>query len=135
MAENSKIARSFRQDFPEFVARAEALDVSISLGEGRRNGRDRVFWLDGYRQLTGYLGSGMYGDYGPRLDLVIVGGESGDGARVWDGLTDAARSLRDQCRAAGVAFFMKQMAGPRKATMPPIPADLMIRQMPGVQHG
>jgi hypothetical protein len=48
------IARSFRQDFPEFVARAEALGVRISLGEGRRNGRDRVFWLDGYRQLTGY---------------------------------------------------------------------------------
>ena len=48
------IARSFRQDFPEFVARAEALGAKISLGEGRRNGRDRVFWLDGYRQLTGY---------------------------------------------------------------------------------
>ena len=54
MTDKTKIARSFRQDFPEFVARAEALDVSISLGEGRRNGRDRVFWLDGYRQLTGY---------------------------------------------------------------------------------
>lgn len=52
---NTTIARSFRQDFPEFVARAEALGVSISLGEGRRNGRDRVFWLDGYKQLTGYL--------------------------------------------------------------------------------
>jgi hypothetical protein len=49
-----KIARSFRQDFPEFVARAEALGVRISLSEGRRNGRERVFWLDGYRQLTGY---------------------------------------------------------------------------------
>lgn len=49
-----QICRSFRQDFPEFVARAEALGVNISLGEGRRNGRERVFWLDGYRQLTGY---------------------------------------------------------------------------------
>lgn len=49
-----KICRSFRQDFPEFVARAEALDVSIHLGEGRRDGHDRVFWLDGHRQLTGY---------------------------------------------------------------------------------
>ena len=48
------ICRSFRQDFPEFVARAEALGVDISLGEGRRKGRERVFWLDGYRQLTGY---------------------------------------------------------------------------------
>ena len=49
-----KICRSFRQDFPEFVARAEALDVSIQLGERRLDGRKRVFWLDGYRQLTGY---------------------------------------------------------------------------------
>lgn len=52
--DKSKICRSFRQDFPEFVARAEALGVSINLSEGRRNGRERVFWLDGYRQLTGY---------------------------------------------------------------------------------
>ena len=48
------ICRSFRQDFPQFVERAEALGVCISLGEGRRNGRERVFWLDGYKQLTGY---------------------------------------------------------------------------------
>lgn len=48
------ICRSFRQDFPEFVARAEALGVNISLSPGRRKGHDRVFWLDGYRQLTGY---------------------------------------------------------------------------------
>lgn len=51
---NDNICRSFRQDFPQFVAKAEALDVKISLGNGRRNGRERVFWLDGYRQMTGY---------------------------------------------------------------------------------
>lgn len=49
-----RICRSFRLDFPEFVERAEALGVRIQLGSGRRNGRERVFWLDGYRQLTGY---------------------------------------------------------------------------------
>ena len=54
MTDKSLICRSFRQDFPEFVSRAEALGVRISLGEGRRNGRERVFWLDGYKQLTGY---------------------------------------------------------------------------------
>lgn len=54
MVDKSKICRSFRQDFPEFVSRAESLGVRISLGEGRRNGRERVFWLDGYKQLTGY---------------------------------------------------------------------------------
>lgn len=67
---------------------------------------------------------------GPRIDWVIAGGESGKGARVWDGLADAMRSLRDQCRAAGVAFFAKQMAGPRKAALPPIPDDLMVREFP-----
>ena len=50
----NSICRSFRQDFPQFVERAEALGVKITLGEGRRNGRERVFWLDGYKQLTGY---------------------------------------------------------------------------------
>lgn len=48
------ICRSFRQDFPQFVKRAEALNVRITLSSGRRNGRERVFWLDGYKQLTGY---------------------------------------------------------------------------------
>jgi hypothetical protein len=49
------ICRSFRQDFPQFVARAEALGVTISLSKSRRGyGRERVFWLDGYKQLTGY---------------------------------------------------------------------------------
>lgn len=40
------------------------------------------------------------------LDWVIVGGESGPGARPMH--PDWARSLRDQCAAADVAFFMKQ---------------------------
>ena len=64
------------------------------------------------------------------LDLVIVGGESGPHARPMH--PDWARSLRDQCVAAGVAFFMKQMSGARKSSMPPIPDDLMVREMP---HG
>jgi protein gp37 len=40
------------------------------------------------------------------LDQVIVGGESGPGARPMH--PNWARSLRDQCQAAGVAFFFKQ---------------------------
>lgn len=40
------------------------------------------------------------------LDWVIVGGESGPGARPMH--PDWARSLRDQCEAAGVPFFFKQ---------------------------
>lgn len=42
----------------------------------------------------------------PRLDWVIVGGESGTKARPMH--PDWARSIRDQCNAAGVAYFFKQ---------------------------
>ncbi len=53
--EKNRICRSFRQDFPEFVERAEALGVRIHLSKARRRpGHDRVYWLDSYRQLTGY---------------------------------------------------------------------------------
>ena len=41
------------------------------------------------------------------IDWVICGGESGPGARPMH--PDWARNLRDQCRAAGVPFFLKQM--------------------------
>ncbi len=41
-----------------------------------------------------------------RIDGVIVGGESGPGARPMH--PDWARSLRDQCAAAGVDFHLKQ---------------------------
>ena len=56
-------------------------------------------------------------------DLVIVGGESGQGAR--DMPAEWPRSLRDQSQQRSRWFFMKQMA--RKAE---IPADLMVRQWP-----
>jgi protein gp37 len=42
----------------------------------------------------------------PRIDWVIVGGESGPKARPMH--PDWARSLRDQCDAAGVKFLFKQ---------------------------
>jgi protein gp37 len=40
-----------------------------------------------------------------------------------------ARALRDACREAGAPFFMKQMSGAMKP-LPPIPADLLIREFP-----
>ena len=46
------------------------------------------------------------GEPGARLDWVIVGGESGPGARPMH--PDWAQSLRDQCVDAGVPFFFKQ---------------------------
>lgn len=44
--------------------------------------------------------------YGPHLDWIICGGESGPHARPMR--PNWARSLRDQCQKAGVPFFFKQ---------------------------
>ena len=59
------------------------------------------------------------------IDWVIVGAETGQGARrmnpAW------ARDIRDQCKAADVPFFFKKMSGGDKT---PIPKDLAIRQFP-----
>ena len=57
------------------------------------------------------------------ISFVIVGGESGPGARPMN--PDWARMIRDQCVAAGTAFFMKQMD-----KVQPIPDDLFVRQFP-----
>jgi protein gp37 len=65
------------------------------------------------------------------IDWVIAGGESGPGARPMD--PSWARSLCDQCTAAGVPFFMKQMGsvfGPSKGH--DLPAGLNIKQFPRV---
>lgn len=65
-----------------------------------------------------------------KIDWCIAGGESGPKARpmhpAW------ARSLRDQCQAASVPFFMKQMGGPVKASMPAIPPELQRLEVPHV---
>lgn len=79
----------------------------------------------------------------PNLDLsgvgwVIVGGESGHGAREMD--IDWARDIRDQCATAGVPYFFKQtgavaaqvLGGSGKGTdADTIPSDLAVRQYPG----
>ena len=57
------------------------------------------------------------------ISWVICGAESGTGARLMN--PDWARDLRDQCKNAGIPFFMKQLS--KKA---PIPDDLMIREYP-----
>jgi len=48
------------------------------------------------------------------IDWVIVGGESGPRARPMEEAW--VRSIRDQCQAAGIAFFFKQWGGLRPKT-------------------
>jgi hypothetical protein len=55
----------------------------------------------------GYVRSGLNDPFSRgRLNWVIAGGERGPDARPMH--PDWARSLRDQCAAAGVLFFFKQ---------------------------
>ena len=46
------------------------------------------------------------------IEWVIVGGESGPGARPMK--QEWVRDIRDQCRSAGVPFFFKQWGGVRR---------------------
>jgi protein gp37 len=71
------------------------------------------------------------------VDWVIVGGESGPGARPMD--ASWALALRDQCEAAGVPFFFKQTGvvlarqvgiGSKGGEWDDLPAEFRIRQFP-----
>ncbi|MBB3040177.1 DUF5131 family protein [Hoyosella altamirensis] len=71
-------------------------------------------------------------EFDRRLDWVVVGGESGAKARPMH--PDWARSLRDQCNAAGVAFLFKQWG--EWAPIPPVewkPGDSLVHTF-GTTH-
>lgn len=78
-----------------------------SIDDGLRDGTHLIFdgltglAHDGEESITG-----IFGQPDPRIDWIILGGESGPGARpmhpAW------ARAIRDQCAAAGVPYFLKQ---------------------------
>lgn len=82
-------------------------------------------------------------DEGPPLDWIIVGGESGPGARPCD--VSWIRSIVEQCRAANVPAFVKQLGSrpvdgaafrmyDRKGGDPAEwPEDLRVREMPRVE--
>jgi protein gp37 len=66
-------------------------------------------YLNGMAYASTAMGRGAGGQtmtQGPGLDWVVVGGESGKGARPME--PSWATSLRDQCLVAGVPFFFKQ---------------------------
>jgi protein gp37 len=69
--------------------------------------------------------------YGPRLDWVIAGGETGPNARPMH--PDWARSFRDQCQAAGVPFWFKQWGewAPDCLCGNPVVCKSIPRPMPG----
>lgn len=67
--------------------------------------------------LEPFLNWGRLGETWDSLDWVVVGGESGSNARPFD--VAWARSIIEQCKAAGVACFVKQLgAKPMLSTHP-----------------
>jgi len=85
------------------------------------------------------------------ISWVIVGGESGPGARPMK--EDWVLSIREQCEAAGVPFFFKQWGGVRKKTAgrtllgrthdgfpervqnPTLPSTLRLRHVSDIESG
>lgn len=62
--------------------------------------------------------AGFEKSYNFGIDAVLLGGESGPGARMMQ--MEWVRSVRDQCAAAGVPFFYKQGWGRRPVKVPPL---------------
>ena len=60
-----------------------------------------------YVPFNALVGGGQESETPWRIDWVVVGGESGPGARAFD--LAWARSTIEQCRAAGTACFVKQL--------------------------
>jgi protein gp37 len=100
------------RDIPKLLAvpaRVRFLSMEPLLGPVDLSSID----LDGHSEIFPLKGTtGCEDDDGnaasdlPAIDWVIIGGESGPGARPMH--PDWARSLRDQCLAAGVPFLFKQ---------------------------
>ena len=85
--------------------------------EDRRHGLPRIDHLRGAPAAVRFLSiEPLLEDLGAidlaGIDWVIVGGESGPGARLLR--EEWVLSIRDQCRAADIRFFFKQWGGVRK---------------------
>ena len=108
---------SLLQNELRFAAESRHIWWGVSV-ENRKHGLPRVDDLRSAPAAVRFLSiEPLLEDLG-NLDLsgvhwVIVGGESGPGARPMD--PDWVLSIRDQCRAARVPFFFKQWGGVRKA--------------------
>jgi len=75
--------------------------------------------------------TGIYGQPDPHIDWVIIGAESGRGAR-WM-RNEWAQALVDQCKPTGVAAFVKQLSGGGPKAIHDIkqfPEGLRVREFP-----
>lgn len=82
--------------------------------------------------LSGIAGERIYDGQKVALDWIIVGGESGPGHRPME--LDWAASIVGQCKAAGVACFVKQLGGwpDKRGKLEQFPPALQVREYPAV---
>jgi protein gp37 len=110
-----RLARLLEREL-EFAARCRHIWWGVSV-ENRKHGLPRIDHLRRAPASVRFLSiEPLLEDLGTvdlqGIDWVIVGGESGPGARPMS--PSWVRSIRDQCRQANVAFFFKQWGGVRK---------------------
>lgn len=101
----------------QFAARLPHIWWGVSV-ENRRHGVPRIEHLRSSCAAMKFLSiEPLLEDLGEvnltGIDWVIVGGESGAGARPMK--AEWVQQIRDQCRRAGVPFFFKQWGGVRKS--------------------
>lgn len=101
-----------------FAAKQQHILWGVSV-ENRKHGLPRIDHLRQSSALRRFLSiEPLLEDLGSinldRIKWVIVGGESGAGARPMEKAW--VRSIRKQCREARVPFFFKQWGGVRKST-------------------
>jgi protein gp37 len=113
---SERLAEMLRSDLREF---AEEPHIWWGMSvENRRHGLPRIDHLRETPAAVKFLSiEPLLEDLGA-IDLsgiswVIVGGESGHGARPMK--EEWVRSLRDQCLETGIPFFFKQWGGVRKS--------------------
>lgn len=99
------------------ATKAEHIWWGVSV-ENRKHGLPRIAKLRSAKPTVAFLSVEPLLEHLGKLDLrdikwVIVGGESGPGARPM--MREWVREIRDQCKAQGVSFFFKQWGGVRKA--------------------
>lgn len=108
--------RRLSHAFPNTLVEQSHIWLGVSV-ENRKHGIPRIDELRNTRAAVRFLSvEPLLEDLGEvdltGIDWVIVGGESGPGARPMK--KEWVLSIRDQCEAADVKFFFKQWGGLRK---------------------
>lgn len=117
LTKRSERLRELLNEKLSFAAKQPHIWWGVSV-ENQKHGFPRLRELQAARATTRFLSvEPLLEDLGTfdltGIDWVIVGGESGPGARPMQ--TEWVTSIRDQCKSAEIPFFFKQWGGVRKS--------------------